>query len=92
MTDTGNVESIAPGSIKMQALEKSMRELTDLFTMKAAASTAYNDAVKRIAEQSGIDAQVIKTYVSAVVNDEEAKFHKRADQLSLVFEEAPGSV
>jgi len=85
-----NIDNQQTGSIKMAELEKSIGELSDLFAIKQSSAQAYTDAVKRVSEKSGIDPQVIKTYVTAIMNDKLAEMHERAEQLSLVFEEGPG--
>lgn len=85
-----NTKNHQIGTIKMAELEKSIGELSDLFAIKQTSAQAYTDAVKRVSQKSGIDPQVIKTYIAAIMNDKLEELHERAEQLSLVFEEGPG--
>jgi hypothetical protein len=73
--------------IKNEVLSSKLKELVHLHNKKTEAADAYNDAVKRVAEKSGNLAAVVAKVVAASANDKFEDEQKKADQLSLAFEE-----
>lgn len=73
--------------IKPDVLEGKLKELVHLHNKKTEASDAFNDAVKRVAEKSGLLASVVAKVVAASAGDKFEDEKKKAQQLSLAFEE-----
>lgn len=73
--------------IEMDALRQSLPELIQLYGSAQEAKAKLSDAVKAVAEKSGLLSSTVKRVVKAKANQtwEEAK--RNAQQLSLVFEE-----
>lgn len=68
-------------------------QLSDLLTLKAAADDAtgeLNDAVKVVAERTGLLSSVIKKLVKAKAGNDFAEAHRKVEQAALVFEEFAG--
>jgi alkylhydroperoxidase family enzyme len=72
---------------KPEVLAGKLKELVHLHNKKTEASDACNDAIKRVAEKSGLLASVVAKIVAASANDKFEDEKKKADQLSLAFEE-----
>ncbi len=69
------------------ALRKKFKELVHLHNKKTEASEAFNDAVKAVAEKSGLLAVVVAKVVAASANEKFEEEAKKAGQLALAFEE-----
>jgi hypothetical protein len=74
---------------KIETIVKRLPELEQLCSNKASATTAFNDACKAVAENSGIEASVIKKYVAAVFGEKLEAHKQKAEQLQLLFDEIP---
>lgn len=64
--------------------------LQNLLTLKARADdtkTALGEAIKAVAEKSGLMAKTIRTYVNARASDSAKEARRDAEQMSLVFDE-----
>ena len=73
--------------LKLDVIKKRMPELLKLSTEKEAATEAFSDAVKAVAEKSGFNANAIKKFVAArQAQDGFADKHRDAEQLVLLFE------
>lgn len=72
---------------KPDVLRAKLKELVHLHNKKTAASDAFNDAVKKAAEGSGLLASVIAAVAAAEANDKFEDAKKKANQLSLAFDE-----
>ena len=77
--------------IKPDVLDAKLKELVHLHNKKTEASDAFNDAVKRVAEKSGLLASVVAKVVAASATDKFEDEKKKAQQLSLAFEECSGA-
>ena len=73
--------------IEPDVLNAKLKELVHLHNKKTEASDAFNDAVKRVAEKSGLLASVVAKVVAASATDKFEDEKKKAQQLSLAFEE-----
>ena len=77
--------------IKLEPLKKSLRELGTLATKAAAANEQLKDAVKKVAEKSGLLASVVRRLVKAHSGDSD-QFNdekRKAEQMQLVLDEIP---
>lgn len=80
-------ESVAV--IKLDKIRPRVRELENLYTRKVDASQSFNDAASAAATLAGLDAKVVKKFITARVKDTERKEAKQAEQLQLLFDEIP---
>lgn len=76
--------------IELDKLRERTPHLCSLKTTFDEAKTDYSEAIKSVAEISGLQASVIRKYIAAKVSDKVQTAKREADQLSLVFEEADG--
>ena len=76
---------------KAEILKAKLKELVHLHNKKTEASDAFNDAVKRIAEKSGLLASIVAKVAAASANDKFEDEAKKAGQLNLAFEECEGA-
>lgn len=83
----GRVDDGQEGVIKLEALTTKVDHLVKLHTAAADAKRDYNDAVKVVAEASGLLAATVSRYIKARAGDNFDDAKKKAMQLSLVFEE-----
>ena len=75
--------------MKLSVIRECLPELEQLCRGKIAASDAFADGCKAVAEKGGVHAAVLAAFVSAVVRDKLKDKQEKADQLSLLFEEIP---
>lgn len=73
--------------IKLESLQTRIPELVKLHIKAAEASQDFNDAVKTVAEKSGLLAATVRKYVKARAGDKFDDEKTKAQQLALVFEE-----
>ena len=73
--------------IEMDKLRESVSELCRLKTKADEVKNDYSEAVKAVAEKSGLQSAVIRQYIAAKVAEKIETYKRNADQLSLVFEE-----
>ncbi len=78
MNDTG---------IKLEALSVAMGELEDAWTRKQQATEDYGTLIKSTAEAARLDPSVIRAYVTARMADRTEKEKRKAEQLSLCFDQ-----
>jgi hypothetical protein len=76
--------------IKMKELRDKLDHLVSLFNAAADASTAYGEAVKAISEKAGLQASVVRKFVSAKVSEKFEDKKRDCEQLSLCFDEIGG--
>ena len=75
--------------IQVSELADAIDELEQLKLKHAAAAEAFNDAVKAVAERSGLMASVVRKVVDARTKDKVEDRRREAAQLNLAFEEIP---
>lgn len=85
-TTDRKLAAVAKG-IKLGEVRGAISELETLCHHKIAASDAFSDACKRVAEKSGMKAAAISAYVTSIVRDKLEDNREKAEQLSLLFEE-----
>ena len=73
--------------IKLESLQTKVDHLVKLNHEAESAHADYNDAVKAVAESSGLLAATVNKYVKARVGDKFEEAKTKALQLALVFEE-----
>ena len=84
----GQAAAVVVGDVSASAyVQQALGELRNLHALKKAASDAYSDGVKSVAEQSGFDVWAIKRFVSALENDKRDEYVEQCQQLDLLFEE-----
>lgn len=71
----------------MKELEDRVANLETLHRLKTEAKDRYNDAVKATAEASGLLAGVVNKFVNARVGESFQDEKRKAEQLSLCFDE-----
>ena len=84
----GRVEEGQEKVITLDPLKERVEELVSLHEEAKASRDGFNDAVKAVAEASGLQASVVSRFVKARATVERFNAKKRdAEQLSLVFDE-----
>lgn len=73
--------------IKIESLQTKVDQLVKLHNDAADAANDYNEAVKKVAEDSGLLAATVNKFVKAKAGDRFEDQKKKALQLALVFEE-----
>lgn len=74
-------------TIEVKKLDEKMDHLVSLHTACKEASTNFSDAIKAVAESSGLQASVVRRFVAAKAGDNFGDRKRDAEQLALVFEE-----
>lgn len=74
------------GVINRNEVEESLDELTQLYAASASAAEELNDAIKAVAERSGLLASVVRKYVTAKAGEKFDDVKKTVEQLSLIFD------
>lgn len=74
--------------IKLDAVKTKVSHLEKLYTAQVDATNAYSEAIKAVAEKSGLLANVVSKFIKAKVNDRVEDKRREATQLSLLFEDA----
>lgn len=78
------------GAIKIKFLREALKELEQAHARAKVARDGYKEIIDAVAERSGLDASVVRAYVTArmLENMEQAeKKSAKAQQLALVFDE-----
>jgi hypothetical protein len=84
----GRIEEGQEKVITLAPLVERVDELVSLYGEVVAIRDGFNDAVKAVAEASGLQASVVSKFVKARATAERFNAKKRdADQLSLCFDE-----
>lgn len=83
----GRTDNGQEAVIKLESLQTKVQHLVGLHNTAAEAKQDYNDAVKAVAESSGLLAATVSRYVKARAGDNFEDAKTKALQLSLVFEE-----
>lgn len=73
--------------IKLEALSVKTDELVKLHTAATDAATDFGEAVKKVAEEAGLNAATVRKYIAARAGDKYDETKQRVLQLALVFEE-----
>lgn len=77
---------MSENSINLERLQIAMPELEVAWQRKTDAAESYNDAVKHVAEQVGMEPGALKAYINAKMRDRLAKVERESEQLSLLLE------
>lgn len=72
---------------KLEAMSVAVDHLSELHDIMKSAQTDFNDAVKAVAETSGLDAPTVRSFIVARCGDKFDEKKEKVAQLSLVFEE-----
>ena len=78
-----------PEQPQLEALQKRLPNLEELWSKLEAAKTALDEACKTVAENSRVDKSVIRKFLNARMSEKYAEQKARAEQLNLLFEEIP---
>jgi rRNA processing protein Krr1/Pno1 len=73
--------------IKLGEIRAAVDELQNLCHVKIAAAETFATTCKAVAERSGINPSVLATFINAIAKDKLRENQKKAEQLSLLFEE-----
>jgi hypothetical protein len=73
--------------IKLEAAAVKIEELVELKKKADEATAALNDGVKAAAEQAGLLATVVRSFVNARASDKYDDAKTKAQQLALMFDE-----
>jgi hypothetical protein len=76
--------------IEIQKLDEKMDHLVSLHTACKEAGTNFSDAIKAVAESSGLQASVVRRFVAAKAGENFGDRKRDAEQLALVFDEIAG--
>ncbi|MGH8665353.1 MAG: hypothetical protein ACREUX_13915 [Burkholderiales bacterium] len=75
--------------IKIKVIRERMDELVRLHEAVVEARTDFGEAVKKAAEDSGLNTRAVRAFVKANADEEDYTKHRQhAEQLSLLFDEA----
>jgi hypothetical protein len=74
-------------AISLRPIKDSIDELVALYTQQQESAAACSDAIKTVAEKSGLLANVLRKLVKARAGDKFAEAKRTVEQLALVFEE-----
>lgn len=74
-------------AINLAPVQKSIDELVRLYTQQQAAAEKCSDAIKAVAEKSGLLANVLRKLVKARAGEKFEEAKRTVEQLALVFEE-----
>lgn len=72
---------------KLEAMSVAVDHLVALCSGMKEAQTYFNDAVKAVAETSGLDAPTVRSYIVAKCGDKFDEKKEKCAQLMLVFDE-----
>lgn len=73
--------------IRTRIVKEAIDDLCDLHAKRQEAADCYNDAVKAVAEKSGLLASAVNRFVVARAGEKFEEAKRKCDQLSLLFEE-----
>jgi hypothetical protein len=73
--------------IKLEPVREKVEHLEMLYGVAVAAKDHFADAVKTVAEESGLLAAVVRKFVVARASEKFDEKKRQCEQLSLVFEE-----
>jgi len=76
--------------IKLDPIKSQVDELVQLHRKAAEANDQYGEAIKATAEKSGLLASVVRKFVAARAGEKFTEEKKKAEQLSLLFEDVGG--
>lgn len=76
--------------VTLQPLRVSLKHLASLYDSKKAAESAFREAVKKIAEKTGLMSAVVNKLISARAKDTVFDEARKAEQLSMIFSEIGG--
>lgn len=82
MTDARNVRVV-----DYEAIRSASTELETLAYAAKAARDTFSEAVKAAASKAGVDAAVLRAFITSRIADDPSKKAARAEQLSLLFVE-----
>ncbi len=74
-------------AIKMQPIKDAVEDAVELYNKLGQASEQFNDAIKAMAEKSGMLAVVVRKLVTARAGEKFDDEKRKVEQLSLIFEE-----
>lgn len=77
----------AQGAINLGALRDNLPKLQESALRAKYAADDYREAVKFVAEQSGLMPAAVRAFVKARISEDAAKPAEKAHQLSMLFEE-----
>jgi hypothetical protein len=77
-------------AIEVKKLDEKMDHLVGLHNACKEASSSFSDAVKSVAESSGLQASVVRRFVAAKAGENFGDRKRDAEQLALVFDEIAG--
>jgi len=73
--------------IKLDPVRAKIDELQHLYFESREAAEAFSDAIKAVAEEAGLNAKALRTFVKASVDDKLEEKQRECEQLTLLFEE-----
>ena len=73
--------------IKTAVVKERLPELKRLKAAAKEAGAAYSDAIKKAAEDSGLNSSAVRRFVDAAAGDSIVERKRDAEQLSLLFDE-----
>jgi uncharacterized protein (UPF0335 family) len=73
--------------VQLEHLKTRVDHLLQLHDEAKTAAEAYTDALKTVAENSGLDASTVRRYIAARAGDKFYKVKSGVMQMALVFEE-----
>lgn len=76
--------------IDLKVLKDRASELIKLIKKAKAASVELSEAVKKAAEESGLNSSAVRRYFGARAGDSFAEAKRNAEQLALLFDELKG--
>jgi hypothetical protein len=88
-TRTGRLDKQRQEAILRKLTDKESSHLQDLLRTINTAQTDYSDAIKAVAEACGCKANIVNSYVRAIVADRLEEKKREIAQLSFMFDDQP---
>jgi hypothetical protein len=74
-------------AISLRPIKDGIEELVSLYTQQQESAARCSDAIKAVAEKSGLMANVVRKFVKARAGEKFEEAKRTVEQLSLVFED-----
>src|SRR4051812_39520007 len=83
-------ENKQEATIKLEAMSVKVDTLVGLYKHQQAVALDFSDAVKAVAEESGLNAKTVRTFIVAKSGEKFEQRKRDVQQLALVFDEVGG--
>lgn len=77
---------MSKNSMNLERIKIRLPELEAAWQHKTDATESYNDAIKHVAEENGVEPGALKAYVNASMRDKLQQIEREAEQLTLMLD------